>query len=274
MKDLVGLSKTKSFIDSTTLDSFPHSLILLGKEGSGKKEVCNYISNHLNIDLLDITDELSDELISNIYRFPDLRLYMIDVRRIPQNKQNVFLKLFEEPTSNAFVVVLANSKFQLLSTVLNRGTILNLDIYSKEELKDICIKNNISVEDKYIGTLLKTPGDVLKLYSNNVNMDDINDLCDKIVDKLGIASFTNTLTIIDKINFKDEFDKLDLDLLLNSLYIKYIDRYQKTKDKLNLECGRIVDDTIKKLSFDSRLNKKTMMTSMLVDLWILNRENS
>lgn len=272
MKDLVGLSKTKKFIDNCNPDTFPHSLILLGKEGSGKTEICNYIAEKLQFNTLDITLELSEDLIFNIYRYTGIRIYIIDTRKIPQKKQNVFLKLFEEPPSNSFVIVIANSKFQLLPTVINRGTVLNMDSYSKEDLLELCKINNIGVNEKYLHTLLKTPGDVLKLYSNNVNVEDLNKLCELVVNKLKIASLPNTLTIIDKINFKDEYDKMDLKFLLLFLYEKYINTYTENKDTMFLKCGRLVNETIKKLSVDKRLNKKVQMTELLIKLWKLNRE--
>ena len=66
--NLVGLESVTEYIDKNNLDTFPHSLILLGREGSGKRTTSEYIAEHLGLNLVDITDNLSEELINSIYR--------------------------------------------------------------------------------------------------------------------------------------------------------------------------------------------------------------
>ena len=52
---IVGQEELLNKINTYTLDNFPHSLILVGAKGSGKNLICDYIANHLNIEIIDIT---------------------------------------------------------------------------------------------------------------------------------------------------------------------------------------------------------------------------
>ena len=92
---MVGLESVVNIINSYTLDTLPHSILLNGKEGSGKHVLSDYISDKFNLNLLDITDDLSEDLINNIYRNSSPRLYQIDLRKIPEKDQNILFDIFE-----------------------------------------------------------------------------------------------------------------------------------------------------------------------------------
>ena len=266
MEEIIGLDYLLDKIDSYTLDTLPHSLILVGKEGSGKHVVSKYISNHFNLNLLDISENLSEELIYNIYRNPTPRLYMVDLRKITEKDQNILLKLFEEPSSNTFVVLLTNSVLGVLPTILNRGQSIKIDNYRKEDLQKYGESHNINIDPKYYGSVIETPGDVLKIQTLNIDLDKIKELTDKIINKLNIASYANTLTIVDKLNFKDEYDKLDVDFFLKVLYHDSVENYIQG-NKETLKIVNIVSDNIKKMA-DTRLNKKVFISHLLSELWL------
>lgn len=266
MNRIVGLDYLLDKIDKYTLDTLPHSIILNGKEGSGKHVLSKYLSDKFNLGLLDISEDLSEELINNIYRNPSPRLYIVDLRKITEKEQNVMLKLFEEPSANTFVIVLTNSLFNVLPTILNRGQVINIENYLKNDLIDFCKECNIQIDEKYLSTVVETPGDILKIQNLNVNLNAISDLVDKIVNKLDIASYANTLTIVNKLNFKDEYDKIDVDFFLKSLYFNSVESYIQGNSKV-LNLIDIVIKTIRKL-VDTRLNKKVLITHMLSEMWL------
>lgn len=266
---MFGLGQLKDTISRYTLDSLPHSLIFLGKEGSGKHSLAEYLAKELDIKLLDVTDIIDDEYILNIYRCPTPYLYLVDLNKFGNGdkKQNILLKLFEEPSSSAFIVLLSKNKSSILPTILNRGTIINIPVYTKEELKQFAKTANIDVDDTYLSTVLLTPGDIKKFYENNINSDAVSTLIDKIIDKLSVASYGNTLTIADKINYKDEYDKIDFDFFFRALLISLYNKYLNEKDEkmLNLYC--IVNSTYEKISLDTRLNKQLIVRNLLSKMW-------
>ena len=264
---MFGLSTLVANFDSYTLDTLPRSIIIVGKEGSGKHVLTNYVSNKFNLVQKDISEELSEEMVDNIYRSTSLGLYLIDLRKITNNDQNVILKLFEEPPTNAFIVLLANNTSSILPTVLNRGKIFTLANYTTEELSSFAKYKNIDINPIYFGNVIETPGDILKIYSNNIDLKSIEDLVDKIINKLNLASYPNTLSILDKLNYSDEYDKIDVDFFLKLLEFKSIYSYINDHNEDALNIFNITTADIKKLN-DTRLNKKLLVTNLLTKLWV------
>lgn len=266
MCDIIGLESVKDRINAYALDTLPHSIIILGKRGSGKHLIVNYICNKFKFELMDISANLSDELIENIYLTPTIGAYLIDLRIITEKNQNVLLKLFEEPPANAFIFILANNSNQVLPTVLNRGFILNVPKYRYDDLVRFAQTKQITLEDKY-KYVIETPGDVLTLYSSNTNLPDLENLIDKIESKLNIASYANTLTIANKLNYSDEYDKFDVDLFINLLCVKYATKYINENIEIDYKLYNMVNAYKKKLDKDPRLNRKILITNMLGNLW-------
>lgn len=272
--NIVGLTKERKFIDRYSLYTFPKSLIIVGAPGSGKTLLTNYISEKLKIPRHDITSELNDELIFGIYTNSLCQLYVIDVRQILLQQQNIFLKLLEEPPTNCIVIILANSIFELLPTVINRAILLKIEPYDLDELKKFAKTNNISIDDKYFGVVIRTPGDILKIYSNNIIIKNVELLVDKIVNKIGMASYPNMLSIIDKFNYDDEYDKIDIDFFLKLLYNRYVDKYIDTKELKYYTGALIIRDKLKTFTLNPKLNKKTNLTNMFSKIWELYRGES
>ena len=127
-------------------------------------------------------------------------------------------------------------------------------------------EKDVKVDPCYFGNIVETPGDVKKLYSSNISMNAITDLVDKIINKINIASYANTLTIVNKLNFKDEYDKIDVDFFLKTLYYNSAEECIKGNDKAYTIYSN-VGETLRKLT-DTRLNKRILVTHMLSEIWL------
>lgn len=271
MDRIIGLKNTLSYIDN--LKTLPNSFTLIGERGSGKHLIIEYINKKFfTIPYLDITDELDEGTLNNIYTYPQKRLYVIDISMITEKTQNILLKFLEEPYINIFIVLLTESIDSLLPTIKNRVINIYLDKYSIEELKEVANSNDIKVDDKYYKSILKTPGDVLRLKDDNIDLSKIDVLSSKIVNDIYRASFTNTLSLSEKINFKDEYDKIDLDFLLSFLVIEYMNKYIEKRDDNYLKLKEMVMNVKKNMLLDKRLDKKKLFTSLLIDLWERSKE--
>lgn len=255
------------------ITKLPHSFAIEGRVGAGKHLLADKINNKFfNVPYLDITEILNEETISNIYTYPQKRLYLIDISKINQKEQNKLLKFLEEPYENSYICLLTPNKYNLISTIRNRVIIYKINKYNKQELIDFAYKNNIEIDNKYFNTIIFTPGDILKLNFNNIDIIKIEELCSKIIGKIKDASFPNTLSIIDKLNFKDEYDKIDLDFFLRDLYYQYTNKYIETKDNLYQECLFIISITVNNFNMNNKIDKKKIISNMLIDLWRKNHE--
>lgn len=205
---MIGQEKLLNKINNLTLDSLPHSIILLGDVGSGKNMICDYISQRFNLTLLDITKNLNQEYLDELMLRVEPYLYKIEANDISIKDENTILKFIEEPLKNAYIVICCDNKAQLIQTVLNRCQIWQLDKYTREQLKTL--SNNDLILD-----IAKTPGQVMKL--NNIDINSLLELTNKIFDMMDIASFPNALSLAEKIAFKDEQDKYDFNVFVDTL---------------------------------------------------------
>lgn len=200
---MVGQDHIIKYIDNKTRDTFPRSLILLGENGCGKHSIVTYIKDKLKLELSNISDNLNLEFIENLYSKPEPYIYIIDAPKITVKEQNVILKFVEEPLKNSYIIILAETKNQLLQTVYNRCQVLSFNPYTREQLQQF-------TNDELVLKIAKTPGQINDLLASDLK--GMLELAEKIVTKIGTANLPNVLTISDKIAYKNEKDKFDLDI--------------------------------------------------------------
>jgi hypothetical protein len=248
---MIGQLKLKSKIDSYTLSTFPHSILLTGDRGSEKDEICEYISDRFNFPRYEITELISEEYIEEIYSSPTFGLYIIDGTKITEKEQNILLKVYEEPNPYMYLILTCESKYNILETIQTRSYELVMDIYTRDELLPLC-KKDIELELR----LANTPGTVEEL--NQVDLPCLKKLCSTILEKINIAAYQNTLTISDKINFKDEYDKYPLWAFIRMLSLVMLEE----KSPLY---WYLLDFTKK---VEPLLDKKRFFENLLTKMWL------
>ena len=260
---MIGQEKLLKQLNNYTLDTFPRSSILLGEKGSGKHTVCEYIKdNILKLPLINITEDISDEYLEELYLNPSPNIYVIDMSLMTEKKQNVMLKFIEEPMNTSFIIILCENRNLALNTVLNRCLIFELDTYKKEELS-MFLPDGVENKELMLN-VLNTPGKLLSIDTSK--FEELYNLCGLIVNKIQVASYPNTLTILDKLNLKDEPEKFDLDLFFDTLLYCFNQAYIINRNKLYVDLYLYCLESRKKL-IDKRLNKQNFMLNFLTVLW-------
>lgn len=263
---MIGQKKLLEKLNIFTIDTFPRSSLLIAEKGMGKHTAIKYINSHiLKLPLLDISKTISSELINQIYCNPNPAIYLIDLSEITEKEQNIILKFVEEPLNNTFIILLAENQNMVLETVLNRCILFEFENYSKEELKTF-----ISDTDNtdLILNIIKAPGKILT--TNTQNIKDIVETCEKIITRLNKANYANILSITNKINFKDSFDKFDFNLFMDTLNYSLFSTYLKTNNKTILRMCELTREQRKQL-VDKRLNKEIFFIRYITKLWKISR---
>ena len=206
-----GQEKLFNEIDMFTEDNLPHSILLIGEEGSGKHSVCEYISDRFNLDLFDVSEGLSDSFIDEINQSQTKSLYLINIDKISPSKQNVILKLFEEPSQYAYIIIISSIKERVLDTILSRSYLLQMSLFSRDFLREYVTNSEVD----YILDVCSTPGQVQ--VANRTDMNKLRDVCVNLLDRIQDAPLFNVLSILNKINFSDEYNKFDLLLFIRVL---------------------------------------------------------
>lgn len=255
-----GQEKLISFIDTFNINSFPHSVLLLGEEGSGQADICSYIADKFEMLSLDITNNISHETVDNIIlTTSEPTIYTINMNKIAEREQNILPKLYEEPNNFTYILLIAETTNDILDTIINRSYTMNMCRYTKDQLrKEVTNKES----EELILEVCHTPGQVS--VANHTNMEALHSLCTNMLLKIDKANFFNTLTISDKINFKDEYSKYDMKLFVRMLLLamKETKRYEFL-DYLNT-FNRYVDFMI---------DKKSYFENFLIKIWRLSHDN-
>ena len=259
---MVGQTKLLQQLNKYTIDTFPRSVMLLGERGIGKHTMVEHIAaNILHLPVVDITENISKEFISQIYLNPNPLLYIIDLNKMTEKESNIILKLVEEPINTSFLILLADNKNSVLNTILNRCVVFELSQYKREELQ---LFTKGCKDEELILNIVRTPGKIINL--NLDNFSDLVNLCNTMVNKLTNASYLNTLSIANKLNYKDEYNKFDVDLFFDVLLYCEFKDYLDNKHDLSLKMYIFTSDYYKKL-LDKRLNKELFITTFLSKLW-------
>lgn len=251
---MIGQTNLLRKLDNISLDSFPRSLILEGESGCGKHTYCNLIANKLNLEIEDITEKLELEYILELRSRISPKIYIVDSSDISIKEQNTILKFVEEPLKNSYIIILKNGK--LLPTILNRCQRWQFEAYSKEEL------STFNVIDSY--NIANTPGQLLKI--KGVDLNPIVSLADNIIDRIGRATISNTLSIPNKIALKGEKDKFDFQLFNKILLSRITHRILSNNEIKYIEMYKIISNYLDNCSVP-RVDYKNVLDNFLIALW-------
>lgn len=263
----VGQEKLINKINSLTLDSFPSTSVLYGDFGCGKKLLVKYISDKLGLRILDITEKLTQETIEEIYEKPEVCIYLIDSNKITVKQQNMILKFLEEPLKNSFIFILCENKSKLINTVWNRCYKWEFEQYKREDLVQFIDEEHKS-KMNYILSIASTPGQVKLIQTYDI--ENMIMLADKMFEKMSTASFPNTLTISDKVAFKDEKDKIDIRVFIKVLNHLILDKIRRSSEDRYLRIYHIVSDFYVK-SKVANVDLKYLFDSFLTKMWKASR---
>lgn len=211
-----------------SLKSLPHSLLLVGSRGSEEYETVEKIAAHFDYMLYDLTELISKEFIDEIMTSYTQTVYYINLNNISLINQNILLKFFEEPSEYAYVILVSENIESVLQTIITRSYILHFDKYTREDL----LKKFPTATDEMLA-ICETPGQLtLAMHSN---LQKLIQLCDLLVSKLAEASLRSTLSIADKINYKDDYSKYDLFLFLRCLGLSTLKYHDYESYKIILD---------------------------------------
>ena len=274
MNAVIGQEKLVKALESYTLETVPKTILFLGQSGCGKSWIANAFAKQLELDTvqLDIGDttkytmeELKDKLI-DFYQCPVRKLYLFNLKGASEIRQTVLLKLIEEPSMYMNIILMAESTVGILPTILNRCVKYVFEPYTPEQLKQFDWAVNCSEEIAY--EICKTPGQLLELSADN--LDQALGLCRAIISSVDKANYANTLSIVTKINLKDDAKKIDFKLFFDLMTYAAFDDYKKNNNELSF---KIYLYTIRQQAKALNINvaKEAFLLNYLDNIWRLAR---
>lgn len=255
--NIIGQDNLIKIFDDMT--SLPHAFMLKGPKGCGKHLLVSYLAEKWNMDVIDITENLNFDMIERINEYLVPTIYTIDTTSITEKEQNIILKFLEEPVVNAYIVLLCPNFNYILETIQNRCIVYSFESYTKSILSQFLDGN----QDKLIIELSDTPGDVINYKAVNVN--EIYDFACKVVDKIRISNVSNALFgIMNKVAFKEDQTKYNLDILVKALLIASYKKYSDNPD-INIEYYKLTNKLWNDLQIPN-INKEYLFENYLLDM--------
>lgn len=262
---IIGQTDLKEKIDKL-ITRFPRFSIVVGPEGSGKKEICKYICNKLSIPLVKYSQKIDDvrEAITVSYEQTEPICYLFaDADDMSLAAKNCLLKITEEPPKNAYFIITLKSLENTLPTIKSRGTVLNLDVYSKQEIIDYrkYRKYNES-NDNLVYHICDTTGEVDELFKCDI--PGFYKYATNIVDFIHKVNSGNIFKISKQMKLKDTESGYDPILLFKTVRNLYIQKAKESGIKEYLLASNVTSDCIR----DLRL--QTVSRQATIDMWIMN----
>jgi len=267
---VIGQTELVGTLKRRVSQGFPGASILLGERGCGKHTLAKDIATWLGLDEYDITDSLDFERISGIYGKQSPGVYVADLTDASVREQNAILKLLEEPPSNAYIILLAECEENVLETVLGRCVKYRFGAYSDAELYEFILsRHDLGDGVERAIPYCRTPGKLSALNSETVAGTE--SLCDAIVNRIGSSSFPNAMSIVKKVNYKDEYDKFDFGLFVGTLRKKAYE--SALADSSHSWMYGILRDECRKLKLPS-ISKERWMEHLICALWVKSKEGN
>lgn len=266
MATILGQDKVLDTLTSYNVLTAPRTLLLLGEDGLTRAALVErYISN-LHLDSVELSDGVSTEDILDYLRCPVRKVYRICLNNFTEKAQNQFLKFIEEPSESVYLILEADSEMSILPTILNRCFKLQMNSYSKEELKEyfgwLC-----STDDERVFEVCKTPEQLQMLPVRAFS--DLYGKCEKLVDTISSVSYDRLLKFTLWVNCKENTELCDLDIFFRIMC------ETSKKALLNgnanaFEIYRLTNEYSKRLALRS-INKSNLLVSYLTELWEATR---
>lgn len=266
MNAVIGQEKLVKALEGYTLETAPKTILFLGQSGCGKSWIANAFAKQLDLEVVIVQPDSTAEKLIEYYQCPINKMYLIDLKDIVEKDQNKFLKFIEEPSKTMNIILMAESTVGILPTILNRCVKYVFEPYTPEQLKQFDWAVNCSEEIAY--EICKTPGQLLELSADN--LDQALGLCRAIVSSVDKANYANTLSIVTKINLKDDAKKIDFKLFFDLMAYAAFDDYKKNNNELSF---KIYLYTIRQQAKALNINvaKEAFLLNYLDNIWRLAR---
>lgn len=228
---MIGQKELRQRIsDMVSENVFPQFAMIVGEEGSGKKTLVKEIEKLWpeKYWLQDVSVDTIRKMITQAYKCTGKMLYIIpDAHRMSPQAKNALLKIVEEPPKFATFIMTVSYEQTILGTLKSRGTIFQMNRYSRAELQEYLMHSKSAQNERYILSVANTMSDIDKLLKIEITalQKHINTVLDK-ANTLTLANLLKSATLID---FKGE-DGYDVSIFFKAVREEIYER-AKSKDR-------------------------------------------
>lgn len=266
MRILEGQDYLYDLFDEMSYSELPHSILLNGESGCGKHTFSQYIADKFNLNLFNITKDISADLLDELSLRSVASLYVVDIDLLNDKQQSKLLKFLEDYNDFTYVCVISSNLSNVLKTIRNRCISYKFNNINYELKKKYAVKYFNQADIEVICKFCDTVGQMIRLQSQDFTK--IKDLSENIINNIARANISNALSIANKFNYGDTYDQIDVELFFR-IMLDTISSYF-IQNKIDLDYYTLTLNYLVKLE-DKRLNRKDLIESFLLDFWRMMR---
>ncbi len=227
--------------------------------GEGERlELAKVLGKSLNADIIIAGKGIEDirQTIANSYNTTETTLYIFEKGDEMSNQaSNAILKVVEEPPNNAYYTLLCESNSNILPTILNRGTQLNLTAYTSDEIGEIVGDNEL------MKCYCRTPQQAYEWVNKPKEFEKFIEYCKWVAENIGKITGVEAFRIIEKLKLKKDDTGYDPIMFIRNVYINFNKlglSWSQEKQIVSICYGAIND-----------LKKVSIKKDSTIDIWIL-----
>ena len=264
---MIGQEKLLNQINRMVGQGFPRFVIIAGNKNSGKKLIAKEIARKLDAHLIQSEIKVDEvrEIINLSYRQVNPTVYLLpDTDKMSISAKNALLKITEEPPRRAYFIMTLEDAGNTLATLRSRGTILNIDPYTPDELLEYSEIKGYDLneeEAEIVSNICTVPGEVDVLMRYDVL--DFYKFIKTVVDNIGIVNGANAFKIGTRLNYKADDGGWDITLFMRAVMFIYRQKMIENPLSQYKESIRITSKYL------SQLNITGIHKPSTIDMWIL-----
>ena len=205
---MIGQTSLLASIDTMIeASTFPRFSILVGPEGAGKTLVVDYIHQKLKAPTVYMGTMVSSvrDMIETAYTVSTPTLFVLpDADAMSPQAKNALLKITEEPPNSAYIILTLTDITNTLSTIKSRGTVLYMQPYTADEIRDFTTSRHPDLDARdisYIVDLCTVPGEVEALVETGLTK--FRDYVTTVVENIAVVSGANSFKIAARVQLKE-----------------------------------------------------------------------
>lgn len=261
---MVGQGRFKNSVEELVNNNhYPLFSIIVGRSGIGKRTAGKYIAKKLGCQYVVWGNKIDDiRELKSIMESQDKEIvYCIpNYEDMSQGARTSILKICEEPPRNARIILTSYSKDIIIPTILGRGTVFELNNYTRQELVEIAqtkFKLTENVDD--LVELCEVPGDIE--IATEMNTKEFFEFMNLLWENIGNASGGNLLKNTTKIKVKEDGSGYDINLFIN-----YLMRLN-SKSSVSEEKRKIFYEIMKaRKGIQLKFNKQYILDNLLLNI--------
>ena len=226
---MIGQKKVLRYINNLIKKGFPRFTVITGTKGQGKTELAIEISKKLKIPFCNIGTKVDDirDMIELAYKQTEPIIYLIqDADKMSLGAKNSLLKIIEEPPQQAYFIMELQQIENTLDTIKSRCQEIKLDSYDLNDIEKFIEKEKPDLDDenkKIIKCLAKNCFEVKELIKYNPT--EFKNYIDKVFANIDKVQSANSFKIADKLDLKEDGNRYNVKLFLESLAGVYLANY-------------------------------------------------